>query len=128
MKEKSKKVPPSRARYNKAHPTLSCRVTKEMYDDLERVREKEGKSLADVIKIGLGRLEVKASEDDDIRNQGIEEGFGGGYRDAKNTYMVEYPCSVCGGMIVVSTADEKETIMEHMVENNWGHKSCHEQH
>ncbi len=128
MKDKKKKTSPSRARYEKDHPTVSCRLPKEMFEDLETVRKNEGKSLADVIKIGLGLLKVKSAKDDDIRNQGIEEGFKAGFSDAKNIYMVVYPCSVCDGMMEVRSAKEKEAIAQYMQEHNWGHDSCHKSH
>ena len=125
MKEKSKRVPPSRDRYEKANPTVSCRVSKEMNDALEIIRKREGKSIADILKIGLGKLEVKATADSKIGDTALLEGYNTGFSDAKKTFMIEYPCSVCGEMITVSTAEEKEAIMQCMVEHNWGHDSCH---
>ena len=132
MKEEKKKAPPSRLRYEQAHPTVSCRVPKEMYDELEIMKKSEGKSLADILKIGLGRLEMKAAEDlemkaaedSEIRNEALVEGFEGGYSDAEGVFKVTYPCSVCGGMMVVSGAEEKAAITRYMREHGWGHQSC----
>jgi hypothetical protein len=128
MKEASKKVPPSRARYDEAHPTVSCRVSKDLYDELETISKKEGKSLADILKIGLGRLEEKAADCENARNEGIYEGYMVGFSEAKKAFKVMYPCIVCGEMITVSTVEEKEAIMQYMVEHNWGHHSCHKGH
>jgi len=125
MNDKNNKVPPSRGRYEKANPTVSCRVSREMDGELEIMRKKEGKSIADILKIGLGKLEVKTAEDNKIRDEALLEGYNTGFSDAKKTFMVQYPCSVCGEMITVSTAEEKEAIMQYMVEHNWGHDSCH---
>ncbi len=126
MKEKKRKTPPSRLRYEQTHPTVSCRVSKEMYDELKMIEKGEGKSLTDILKIGLGRLEVKVGEEDEIRNEALCEGFEEGFSDAEKTFKVTYACSVCGGMMVVSCAEEKAAITQYMREHGWGHQSCHD--
>ena len=128
MKDKNRKAPPSKLRYDKAHPTVSCRVEKDLYSELEVIRKKEGKSLADILKIGLGRLEEKAAECENARNEGIYEGYMVGFSEAEKAFKVTYPCSVCGEMIRVSAVEEKEAIMQFMVEHNWAHHSCHNGH
>ena len=125
MKDKNKKAPPSKLRYDKAHPTVSCRVEKDLYDELEVIRKKEGKSLADILKIGLGRLEEKVADCENTRNEGIYEGYNAGFSEAEEAFKVVYPCNICSGLVAISTGEEKDAAAQYMFEHGWGHKSCH---
>jgi predicted DNA-binding protein len=125
MKEKSKKVPPSRDRYEKANPTVSFRLPKETNDELEIMREKEGKSNADIMKIGMGKLGAKAAEDNKIRDEALLEGYNAGFSDAEKAFKVMYPCNVCSELVVLGTGEEKDAAAQYMLEHGWGHKSCH---
>ena len=51
-KRLKRKVPPSRIKYENNHPTVSCRVSKEIYDRLTESKKLDGKSFADILKIG----------------------------------------------------------------------------
>src|SRR5208283_3087690 len=108
MKEKEKKTSPSRSRYEKSHPTVSCRVPKDLYDELETISKKEGKSLADILKIGLGRLEEKVADCENARNEGLYEGYMVGFSEAEEAFKVIYPCNVCSGLVALSTGEEKD--------------------
>lgn len=117
-------MPPSRIKYEQNHPTVSFRVTKELYDRLEEVKKAEGESTADVLKVGVGLLNVKVSEEKEARTQGREEGFNEGYEMAEDLYKVTYQCRGCGKIIEVTTKEEKRAIKEYMQQNGWGHKEC----
>ncbi len=69
MKKSGKKKPPSRVRYEESHPTVSCRVPWEVYDRLYEVMEEEGKSFADILKIGLKVQKVKAVKKEQLREE-----------------------------------------------------------
>ena len=112
---KKKKRTPSRMKYEQSHPTVSFRISKQLYDRLEVVKTAEGKSTTDVLKVGLGLLEVKVSEEKEARRQGYEEGFEKGFEEAKNLYMITFPCSVCRKTIEVAGKDMKETIKKILV-------------
>jgi len=45
---KKKRKTPSRIKYERDHPTVSFRVSKEIHDRLQAVKEAEGKSITDV--------------------------------------------------------------------------------
>lgn len=134
MAKAGKKNPPSRVRYEQRHPTVSCRIPKDVYDRLQAVKAAEGKSFADVLKIGLGILEVRVKEEGEVRKQahaqgykkGHAEGYGKGYAEAENLYKVTYPCSVCRKTLMVTSTNEKEAIKKYMQEHSWGHAECHE--
>ncbi len=61
-RSKARKTP-SRIKYEQSHPTVSFRVSKELYDMLQAVKKAEGKSNTDVLKAGVGLLEVKVGKD-----------------------------------------------------------------
>ena len=126
MAKHIKKKSPSRVRYEQAHPTVSCRVPQKVYDRLQAVKEMEGKSFADILKVGLGLLEVRAKGEAEIRKQGYAEGYKKGYAEAEGTYKVTYPCNVCRKVLTVTSTNEKEAIKQYMQENGWGHQECHE--
>jgi len=118
---KRNKKSPSRVRYEEFNPTVSCRVSREVYDQLKRVKDSENRSFADILKIGLGILEVKAAEE----GESYAEGYSDGSRDTESAYKVVYRCSVCGELIEVETREEKEAAGRYMTENGWGHTKCH---
>jgi len=124
MLKSKKKRTPSRIRYEQKHPTVSLRVTKELKDGLQAVKEAEGKSITDVLKVGLGLLEVKVAKGKEARRQGYEEGFEKGYEEAKNLYMVTYPCKICRKTIEVMRVKEKEAIKRYMRQHGWAHAAC----
>ena len=75
-------------------------------------------SVADALKVLAGELEIKTKP--------IEKERKAGYEEAKNHYMVTYPCSVCGELMAITSKKAKEAVMEFMIERGWGHAKCHE--
>lgn len=120
MAKRSQK-PPSRVKYEESHPTVSCRVSRETYDRLQEMKEKEGKSFADILKIGLGILALKAKKDEKAYSRGYRDG----YREAEREFKVAYACSVCGKTITLNSEGEKEAASGYMEEHGWGHAECH---
>ncbi len=107
MAKGNSKKTPSRVKYEQSHPTVSFRVSRELYDRLQAVKKAEGKSITDVLKVGVGLLEVKVRKEKEIRDQAYEEGWEKGVAEAAELYSVPYSCSVCGKQTVVTTDDEK---------------------
>lgn len=123
---KAAKKAPSRVRYEQAHPTVSCRVPKEVYDRLRSVKKTEDKSFADILKMGLGITEVKAGEEGKIRKKVYIDGYRKGYVEAERLYKITYPCSVCGKTIELTSTNAKQVASGYMQEHGWGHRACHE--
>ena len=117
---KQKKKTPSRIRYEKSHPTVSFRPDQELYDTLQAVRQAEGKSYADVLKVGVGLLKVKIGEEMEIYSRG----FLNGHRKAKERYLVTYKCCVCGKPMEIREQNVKEAIRRYLHEEGWGHANC----
>ena len=56
MTKGKKNMTPSRVKYEQKHPTVSFRVSKDLDDRLLAVKEAEGKSSTDVLRVGAGLL------------------------------------------------------------------------
>jgi len=121
---KKKKRTPSRIRYEQNHPTVSFRVSKELYDRLEIVKEAEGKSITDVLRVGVGLFEVKNRKEKEVRDQAYDEGYEKGYEEAEELYKVTCPCKICHKMITVTDKNVKEAIRRYMLQHGWVHTSC----
>jgi len=115
----NKKKSPSRERYEKENPTVSGRIPKETRHNLLLNLKKIGMTLPGALKVLAGELEVKVRPIDEARRQGYEE--------AKNHYMVTYPCSVCGKLIPLTSPKAKEAASRCMTDHGWGHAECHKQ-
>ena len=124
MAKVSKHKAPSRVKYEQSHPTVSSRVSREIYDRLSKAKEVEGKSFADILKLGLGMTEVRLKKLEEAKKQGWDEGYKKGFADAKLRYRVIYRCSVCEKALEVTSKEEKEAISEYMREKGWAHQEC----
>ncbi len=116
MTKKKQRNPPSRVKYEAKNPTISCRVSLDIYERLQDAKQSNGKSLTDILKIGLGLMEA-----DNTKNKSE---YKRGFADAMNKYVFGFPCSVCGDIIVVDTDEEKLEIVKYLRENAWGHNEC----
>ena len=122
---KSKKCKtPSRIRYEQRHPTISFRVSKELYERLQKAKQTEGKSYTDVIKRGLGLIEVKIGKEKDIHEKAYREGHRNGYTLAESNYKITVPCAECGEEMEVRDEHVKRAIKKYLVENEWRHADC----
>ena len=121
-----KRKAPSRARYEQKHPTVSCRVPMEVYHRLQTAKKADGRSFADILKVGLGILEAQAKEEAEVVKKAHTQGYAKDYAEAERLYKVTYPCNVCGKILTVTSADEKQAIKEYMPRFSWGHTTCHQ--
>lgn len=119
---KEKRKAPSRIRYEETNPTVSCRVSKEIYDKLQSLKQKEKKSFADILKVGLGILR----SDSEKEVKAYQRGYDKGYRKAEEEFKVTYPCSVCGKIIALTSENEKRAASEYMTAHGWAHDECDE--
>ena len=123
-KVKKQKRTLSQIKYDEEHPTVSFRIDKELYDLLMRIKEKEGKSIADVLRIGAGILKVKIEEESKIKKAAYDEGFRTGYKQAEDKYKITFPCHVCKQPIVISIQSGKKEITRYLIQSQWGHSEC----
>ena len=59
---KRRPLPPSRQRYQQSHPTISLRVDRDLYAELKELKKTANLSVADVLKVGLGKSEPLVGE------------------------------------------------------------------
>jgi len=112
MSKKGQK-PPSRAKYDLSHPTVSIRVNRELYDQLEAIRLVSGKSLGDILREAV-----------DKQAPSTMGAYEDGYDDAKREFSLTYKCHICGGNIILSSPKEKEAAAQYMREHRWAHVEC----
>lgn len=121
-RQKQRHVPPSRLRYEAAHPTVTLRLDRKLYEELKALKLKGGQSVADVLKVGLRKTKAtveKASE------KAYEKGYAHGYEEAKEEYQVTYWCSECKRRHLTILSDEaKEAAANLMYQAGWHGLDC----
>ena len=105
--------PPSRERYEQKNPTVSVRVTRELYNELLKLRQTAGESLGDILREALN-----------VQTELYKKAYNKGYNDARKKYKVIYRCSKCGKIMAVTSDNAKTAIAQYMVTSGWGHSHC----
>jgi len=122
---KNKHKPPSRVRYEEKNPTISFRVSVEIYEKLCKIREKTGKSYADIIKEGMGVQEPMVK---DTYTRGYRAGYDKGKRAGKREGEVFSlgSCASCGGVIQwdLSSNEQRNTLASAISQARFVHKNC----
>ena len=113
--KKTKPVPPSRVRYEEANPTVSVRISREFYEELEDLKEMSDLSMADILKAGLDRLKPDV---DQFYGRGLRDGYG----IAKEEFEVFATCSGCGEAHLPVTGERKAAASRWLI--YWSAKSC----
>jgi len=111
--------PPARVRYEQSHPTISFRLSRDVYNLLQQRLEDLGVSAADFIKESLGLVHTDIGE---LKQAAWGEGYDQGIEDCE----IWYYCAVCGKRIDMSpNSDSHKAMIGYMKEHRWGHVSCH---
>ena len=113
-RDKNKRVPPSRRKYEEDHPVVSVRIPKEMSEELQLLKSASGMSVAEVLRVGL-----------DKAMPALEEAFNRGCDDAEGRFKVIYLCSGCGEQTLsIGTREQKEAAAELMYQDGWYCPEC----
>ena len=113
-----RRIPPSRQRYEESHPTVTVRVDRALYDELKTLKERTGHSFADILKIGLDKLQVVEEE---IHTRGYMEGLD----FASKAFQVRYRCARCHRLHLTITRDkEKQDAADLMYQAGWYDPTC----
>ena len=112
-----RRVSPYRVRYERDNPTVSIRVSRELYDRLKAMREQNDISLGDILRVGL-EVQEPVTRTANIR------GYKLGYAEAEELYRVEYRCIVCNGRLAIDDDASKKAAVGYMRQKGWGHSSC----
>ena len=109
-----RKIPPSRIRYDKANPTVSFRLTKDLKETLDGVRG--DKSYAAFVK-GLLLKTINVDAYKVGHDKGLREGF--------KEWGILFPCSVCNIDVVLSPdSDGSKAAIKYLRDGGWGHSTC----
>jgi len=121
-KKNKKKIPPSGQRYEQTHPVVSIRLSREICESLEKFKQAQGLSLADILKIGLD----KAKPDlESAHSRGMEDGYLIGYGSAQGEFEVGYWCSHCRERhLSIMTEEEREAAANFMYRAGWHDPDC----
>lgn len=124
-----KHKPPSRVKYERDHPVISCRVPKEVYSEFQNIREATGKSVADILKESVGIQEAKLEEIYDRAHKdtweiAFEEGREEGREEGKKFELAV--CSKCGKPLFWDLNEPKQRELLAKAINKFGfvHKGC----
>jgi hypothetical protein len=110
MVVRRKNKPPSRVRYEEAHPVISIRLDQDTADAVRKLCKKTGKSLGTLIK---ENLKVQKRDEDKTYDQAVKD------------YEIWYYCAKCGGKITISPNSKSHTaVIEYLKEKGWSHQTC----
>ena len=112
--------PPSRIKYERSHPTLSCRLDKQTHDLLYKRLKDNGLSFADFVKSQLGVLELKIPDVKKIQNEAYQKG----YAKAINEYRIQLLCQKCWKPMTVMPNDNLHKAIREQIEGVWFHSNC----
>ena len=120
---RASRKPPARVRYEQSHPTVSFRLSRDVYDLLKQRLEDLGEiSFADFVKDSLGLQQAKMPDIKEIKEIAWDEG----YAQAVEDWQIWYYCAVCGKRIDIEpNGDSHKAMISYMKEHGWGHASCH---
>jgi len=110
---KKKQPPPAKIKYDKSHPIISIRVSEDLKKQLDEIREMSGKSVGDILREAVGTQSIS-----------VKNAWNRGHSLAKSKYGVWYKCSVCGGNILIESANAKKDAGKLMREAGWMHSNC----
>ena len=114
-------VAPSRKRYEASHPVISVRVTKQIYDQLQEVRQ-NGQSYGDVLRVGLDIQKIDLQplkEKIEILESDILE-----LVELVDKRTVTYPCGRCGILIEAQQDNAKEVCRQALIKAGFHHSTC----
>ena len=126
MAKAKKQKPPSRVKYEKENPTMSFRMCRADYEEIEDIKEAEGLSNADLILIGAGKVRAQQSRESAIQKIGYDAGYRSGYEEAAKRFKVVFRCKICGQAMEVEHDNVKEAIVRFLNDAGWGHAECHQ--
>jgi len=82
---------PARIRYEQSHPTVSFRLSKELYDQLMEQLASRDITAADFVKEALGAKRIKTPNIAEIKDAEYKQGYYEGYEDGYERAEVGLP-------------------------------------
>lgn len=122
VKGKVKSVPPSRQRYEASHPTVTARVSKDIYDKLNEIRTTQGKSFTQLLLVGAELLTPDKAEKALI-DKADKKGYQRGHRSALKSVAIGR-CSGCHQPFYWDLTDANELHKLAGALSGWSHTRC----
>ena len=88
-------------------------MSQDLKIQLDEIRETSGKSIGDILREAVG-----------VQSKSVKNAWNRSHSLAKSKYGVRYKCSVCGGNILIESANAKKAAAIYMREHGWQHDSC----
>ncbi|MFC1968827.1 hypothetical protein ACFLVX_05545 [Chloroflexota bacterium] len=110
-----KHQPPSKRRYELAHPLICIRLTVEQLAQLQTLKMKTGLTYAQILLRELENIELLLLDEQEK-----------GWQAAKHRYGIVYPCSACNRLMEVDSDEEKDFCSRALAKAGWKHDSCSE--
>ncbi len=121
--------PPSRDRYDKEHPVISIRVSKEEYDRVE-LKKAEGVTPHQILLSGLGMVEVNATKVEKIKKEaydrGLDDGKEAGLQQGIDHFSIPFTCKACRKRDYAYTPEQIEALTKYAESRGWLCESCTE--
>ncbi len=127
--------PPSRVKYDEAHPVIAVHLDRETYDAALKLRETTGKSFGQLVRESLGlvvgeyaTIQTRADSEGFQRGleQGRAEGRPEGYVEGRlSCGIVDRECSHCHGHLVAQLHANSKPIEDGAAQgSSWVHDEC----
>ena len=111
-------VPPSRLRYEASHPTVTVRVSRELHDELRELQKTAGLSMADILRIGLGKAQPDFEE---AYDRGVQDGYG----SAEDLYKIVVRCARCDkNHLIIEGNAVKARVSRLLYQSGWHATAC----
>jgi len=124
-----RKIPPSKIRYERAHPLISFRSTIEEKEQIESMAETEGKSISQIVREMLlnGYIDFENTYNEAL-DLGGRVGRKTGRIEGKSEWGIKIPCNICGkdDLFLFPNDECHKFIIEYLKKCGWGHVACHE--
>ena len=115
-------VPPSRIRYEKANPTVSIRISKDMRAKLDELKNEHGLSLGEVLRIALKTLNGLLEHEPELE---VALRQWEGYAIAEEEYKITFVCSRCKRRHLSCTdIKTREAAARLLYQAGWHSPSC----
>lgn len=130
----AKHRPPSRAKYDAAHPTIGVHTNRATYDRLIALRERTGLPFGQLILRTLGEVELqidvahetgRRSGRRDGKAVGHAKGREEGHAEAVNDFQITLPCPGCDDEMVLRAGTlMADAAVAWLKERGWRHTNC----
>lgn len=112
------KTYPSQKRYQENNPAITFRLKKSEKEKIDRMVERTGKSISDLVRMAFFDPEKGIFE---LFHHGIHEGL----QIASDQGGFYFYCAVCGEKMYISPNSEiHNAVIQYLKQQGWGHAGC----